>query len=164
MNIVPIGYIDSWAFSATLHSKYKDRFGGDHHSMSILPLRSEESALPILAEWKSAKALLTRIRTAAAPFFGGETPELGTAALVKVIGGGYVEWGIRESDWVSLHLCIVPSPGAWTYSGGEGVVLPVGQLTFINRNAIHSAINLGHHAVIHLVVDARKPYDPLGDA
>ena len=161
MNIVPLGFLDTWAFATALHNKYKDRFGGDHHSMALLPLRTEAGPAPILAEWKSAKALLSRIQAAASPIFG-ETPDLGAAAVVRLAPGGFVEWQTLASDWSSLHLCIVPSPGAWTYSGGEGAVLPVGQLTYVNRAVMHSAVNLGNHPAIHLVVEARKPYDPLG--
>jgi hypothetical protein len=161
VNIQPIGFVDTWAFGSTLFARYKDRFAGEHHSMSLLPLRSVDGPLPILNEWKSAKALLARLRVAAAPFFG-VTPELGEAALVQVRAGGFIEWGMRESDWCSFHLPIVPSPGAWMYSGGDGAVLPIGQLTFVNRGVLHSAVNLGQHPVIHLVADARKTDDPLG--
>lgn len=120
----------------------------------MLPLRLAEGALPILAEWKTAKALLSRTRAALAPFFGGKTPELGEAALVRLKAGGHLEWGFADAGH-SFHLPIVPSPGAWVYSGGEAAVLPVGQLTFVNRRVLHSAINLGEHPVIHLVIDAK---------
>lgn len=153
MNIVPVAFLDTWAFSATLFAKYKDRFVGDHHSASLIPLRSAEGPLPILAEWKTAKSLLSRARVALAPFFGGETPELGEAALVRLAPGGHIEWG-SEPAGHSFQLPIIPSPGAWVYSGGEGQVLPVGQLTFVNRRVLYSAINLGDHPVIHLVFDA----------
>ncbi len=131
--------------------------------MSVLPLRSEDGALPILAEWKSAKALLNRLRLMAAAYLNAHDLELGEAALVLLKAQGMVEWSVRESDWASLQLCIVPSPSAWVYSGGECSVLPVGQLTFVNRRVLHSAVNFGNHPCIHLVVDVRKPDDRLDE-
>ncbi len=159
MNIQAIAFLDSWAFSATLFAKYKDRFAGSHHSADFIPLRSSESALPILAEWKTAKTLLSRLRVAAAPLVGGKTAELGQAALVRLKPGGHIEWGCDETDYLALHLAVVPSPGAWVYSGGESAVLPVGQLTFVNHRVLYSAVNFGDHPVIHLVVDVREPQD-----
>ena len=156
MNIQPLAFIDTWAFSATLYARYKERFVGEHHSMDLIPLRSEEGALPILAEWKSAKALLARIRVAAAPFMGDRTPDLGQAAVVRLKPGGFIEWS-REEAGTSLHLPIVPCPGAWVYAGGEASVLPVGQLTYVNRRVPWSAVNFGEHSVIHLIVDVSVP-------
>ena len=157
MNIQPLAFLDTWAFASTLYARYKDRFGGDHHSAEILPLRTAEDALPILAEWKSAKALLSRLRVAAAPLTGGKTAELGAVALVRLKAGGYIDWSREEGEFHSVQLPIVPSPGAWLYSGGEAAVLPVGQLTFVNRKVLYSAVNLGDHPVIHLVTDVREP-------
>ena len=104
-----------------------------------------------------------------APFMDGKTPELGAAALVRLKAGGLVEWAKDEGPYAeahrSLYLPIVPSPGAWVYCGGEAAVLPVGQLTFVNRRMLYSAINLGDHPVITLVCDVRAPDadDPVGE-
>jgi hypothetical protein len=157
VNIQPIAFVDTWAFSSALFLKYKDRFGGSHPSMSLLPLRSGEGALPILGEWKTARALLARVRNAAAIWLGGAA-ELGSAAVVQVCAGGFIEWQVEpDLTYRTLHLPVVPSPGAWVYSGGDGAVLPVGQLTWVNRAVPWSAINLGDHPVIHLVVDVKLP-------
>lgn len=155
--------MDTWAFSATLYAKYKDRFAGAHHSAELLPLRSAEGPLPILAEWKNGKALLSRLRVAAAPLVGGRTAELGQAHLVRLKPGGFVDWGRDETDWLSLHMAIVPSPDAWVFSGGASAVLPVGQLTFVNHRVLYSAANFGDHSVIQLVVDVRAPDDASAD-
>lgn len=159
-HIQPLTFLDTWAMSSTLFARYKDRFGGDHHSAAVLPLRSGDGPLPILAEWKSAKALLSRIRAAAAPFMDGRTPELGAAALVQLRPGGFVEWSADETpvdqSYSSLHLCLVPAPDAWVYSGGQCAVLPVGQLTYVNRRVLWSAANFSPTPAIHLVVDVRR--------
>lgn len=165
MNIRPLTFVDSWAFASILHGRYKDRFTGSAPGYSVLTLRDHDGPLPILAEWKSAKALLSRIANAASPIFGGEVPDLGVAELVKISAGGVIPWNAEEpSEWVSLALCIVPAPGAWLYSGGEAAVLPVGQLTIVRRDLLHSAINLSNHPSITLVLRVRKTDDPLGDA
>lgn len=157
MNIQPVAFVDTWAFASTLYAKYKDRFGGDHHSMDLLPLRSAEGALPILSEWKTAKSLLARIRAAASPLTGGKTADIGASALVRLRPGGFIEWRRDETDYVAVHLAIVPSPGAWVYAGGECSVLPVGQLTFVNHRVLYSAANFGEHPVIHLIAEVREP-------
>ena len=157
MNIAPIGFLDTWAFSSTLFARYKDRFVGDHHSLTMLPLRGPDGPLPILAEWKSAKALLARVRAASAPFTGGKTGELGEAALVHLKPGGFMEWTWEDTEYARLHhrlhLCVVPGPGCCIFSGGESGVLPVGMLTYVNRRVLHSAVNFGETPAIHLIVD-----------
>jgi hypothetical protein len=155
--------VDTWAFASALHVKFKDRFVGGGDGYDFLPLRTETRALPILSEWKSAKSLLSRVANAAAPLFGNQTPDLGAADLLRIRAGGVVPWAVREpTGWLSLALCIIPAPGAWLYAGGEAAVLPVGQLTLINRQALNSAVNLSNHPSITLVLDARTPDDPLG--
>ena len=157
-----IGFIDTWAFSSALFAKYKDRLGGDHHSASVLPLRSAAGALPVLAEWKSAKALLTRLRAASAPAFEGRTPEIGEAAVVQLAPGGFVEWTRDEARGPHVHLCIVPSPNAWVYSDGSGAVLPPGQLTLVDHRKLWSAANYGDYPAIHLVAELYVE-DPVAD-
>ena len=155
--IQPICFLDVWAFSAALFTKHKDKFGGDHHSAAILPLRSEEGALAILGEWRTARALLSRIRVAAAPIMEGRSGTLGAAAVVQLRPGGFVEWSADPQAPPAFHLCIVPSPDAVLYCGGQSAVLPVGQLTYLNRRLLWSAVNFGPTPAIHLVVDVRGP-------
>lgn len=163
MNIAPIAFVDTWSFASTLFARYKDRFVGDHHSMTMLPLRSEEGPLPILSEWKSAKALLSKIRTAAAPFMDGKAADLGAAALIHMKPGGFMEWTWEGGEYAQahcrFHLCVVPAPGCAIYSGGESGVLPVGMLTYVNRLVLHSAVNHSDTPAIHLVVDLQKPVE-----
>lgn len=159
-----IGFLDTWAFSSALFAKYKDRLGGDHRSALILPLRSAAGPLPILAEWKSAKALLTRLRAAAAPAFDGKTPEIGEASVVQLSAGGFVEWSQDEARGPHAHICIVPSPNAWLYSGGDSSVLPPGQLTLVDHRCLWSAANFGDYPAIHLVAELYSAGDTLEDS
>lgn len=158
-HIAPIGFLDTWAFSAALHNRHKDKFGGDHHSAMLLPLRGPQGPLPVLAEWRSAKALLSRIRLMASTFMGGKAPVLGEAAVVQLRPHGFVEWSLDPEAPPAFHLCIVPSPDAYLYAGGICAVLPVGQLTYLNRRVLWSAVNFGPSPVIHLVVDVKAPDD-----
>ena len=162
--IRPIGFVDTWAFSSALFAKYKDRFGGEHHSAQILPLRSRDAALPILAEWKSAKALLTRLRAAAAQGFDGRTPEIGEASVVQMIGGGHVEWSADDARGPHAHICIVPAPGAWVFSGGDSSVLPPGQLTLVDHRQLWSAANFGEYPAIHLIAELYLADDQVDDS
>lgn len=165
MNIRPITFVDTWAFASILHNRFKDRFSGGGEGYDTLDLRSEAGGLPILAEWKTAKSLISRVALAAAPLFGGETPLLGECFLLRMKGGGSLPWSVRESDagWLTLALAIVPAPGSWFYAGGESAVLPPGQLTYLNRGVLHSAVNFSQHSSITMVLDVCKPDDPMGD-
>lgn len=147
--------------ASNLFAKHRDHFQGDH--LAFLPLRNEAGPLPILAEWRSIKALLSKVRVTAAPLFDGRSGVLGTAALVRLAPGGFMDWTSEDSDYardhLRLHLCLVPSPGCCVFSGGESGLLPVGMLTYVNRLVLHSAVNFGETPAIHLVVDLKKPDD-----
>lgn len=184
MNLRSICFLDVSTMTANLIIRHKDKFGlhklrqqapgSAHHDTETIILRAppEPSAdnwqldvdhidYPILKDWKSAKAMLTRIRNAVAPLNGGAPAELGKAMVVSLKPGGHVDWHVDEGEYAEahdrLHVCLVPSPGAWLYAGGEGAVLPVGQLTWVNNRVLHSAVNMGQNARVHLIVDVRKP-------
>ena len=67
--------------------------------------------------------------------------------------GGFVDWSYDEARGPHAHICLVPGPGAWVYSGGESAVLPVGQLTLVDHRKLWSAANYGDYPVIHLVAE-----------
>lgn len=164
MNVQPLGFLDTSRFTAAFVLKHRVAMTPLTESLDTLPLRKGDEDLPILAEWKSAKALLTRIRTAAAPYFDNQTPDLGDAAVMSMRPGGALDWSVEEGEYAEshrlLHLCLIPAPGLWVYSNGEAAVLPVGQLTFVNRRALHSVVNFGEHTGVHLVVDVKAPAAP----
>lgn len=159
--IRPVGFLDTWACSSTVFAKYKDRFNGD--GLSLLPLRGSEHALPLLAEFRSAKALLSRVRTSAAPFFG-RTPDMGEAHIVRLEPGAFVPWSSDEARGPHAHLCLVPAPGAWIYCGGDSAVLPVGQLTLVDHRKLWSAANFGDYPTVHLVAELYVADDQMDDS
>lgn len=183
-NFLALGFVDTSVCTANLVLKFRDRFGQDarrekapgspHHDTDAILLRGpkdpspanwfgdiEHVDYPILKEWKSAANLLSRIRNAAAPFLKGQQAVLGKAMVVRLKPKGFVDWHVDEGEYAAvhdrLHICLIPSPGAWLYSGGEMACPPVGQITWINNRVLHSATNLGDVARVHLIVDVRKP-------
>lgn len=120
----------------------------------------EHADWPLLQDWPSARAVLRQIaeshlrRSRCQAAFG-------KIMVVSLKAGGYVDWHIDEGPYAEahdrFHLCLVPSPGARIFAGGEAAILPYGQLTWINNRTLHSAINLGPCSRIHLIVDIRKP-------
>ena len=118
---------------------------------------------PILQEWRSAKALLTRIRNAAAPFFANQAPRLGRA-WVEVLGPlAGTAWTCEAGEYADSHLrtriCLIPSPGAVSLAGGASAALQVGWAHVYDPRLLASEVNFGEHARVHLVVDVRRP-DP----
>lgn len=179
-----LAFVDASVFTAMLLTKYREAYGlntmrqsqpgSPHKHTKAILLRGPKDAspenwqedvpqinYPIMTEWKTSKSLLTRVAAAAATFNKGETPDLGKAMIVKLEPGGVVDWHIDEGAYAEahlrLHLCLVPSPGAYLYSGGEQCTPPVGQLTFVNNRVLHGAVNFGPVSRVHLIVDVRKP-------
>lgn len=168
MSIQPTGFLDTSAFTAMFIVKYKDRLEGN-----VLPLRSvrdgdaDPSDLPILKEWKTARALLSRIRTGAAPSFGGITPTLGRAWVEVLPPHTGTPWerevGEDADAYVRIRTCLVPCPLAYSYSGTAAGVLSVGVANIVEHRALCSEANFGDHARIHLVVDVMRPDAPEED-
>lgn len=160
--IAALGFVDTSAFTAMFVVKHKAR-----QEAGLLRLRDikdgEESPtdLPILKEWKSARALLSRIRSGAAPFFDGKTPELGKAWIETLPPGSGTPWTLEEGDYaqehVRLRICLIPAPDAWTMSGQAHLVLNVGMVNVVEHRVLHSEVNFSDHARTHLVVDVRRP-------
>ena len=173
--------------SAGLMLKYRVRFADDkrrqqvpnspHHDTETIVLRGPKDATPaawfedgemvdypIMKEWKAARITMLKIRNAAAGLNGGKPVQIGKAMVVSLKVGGHVDWHTDEGEYAEahlrLHVCLVPSPGAWLYSGGEAANIPVGQLTFFQNRVLHSAINTGPCARHHLIVDCRRPDAP----
>ena len=186
-NITPIAFVDVSMLSAGLCLKYRTRFADDkrrqqfpnspHHDTETIVLRGPKDATPaawfedgemvdypIMKEWKAARIILKKIREGAAPLLGGKVAVLGKAMVVSLKAGGHVDWHVDEGEYAEAylrtHTCLVPSPAAWLYSGGEAQAINVGWLHFFNNRVKHSAINMGAVARVHLIVDVRRPDVP----
>ena len=157
MNIVPLGFLDVSTFAASYVLKYRSRG-------NLIMLRDGDDEFKntaVLTEWKQARALLTRIRNAAAAFVGGDPPDLGRVFLDTLTPGASAPWAIDDGDYRRAHhqirICIIPSPGAWVYCGGEAAVLPWGQVTAVNVAALTTDVNFGPTARTNLIVDVARP-------
>lgn len=185
-NFRPLAFLDTSTFTATLVNKYRDEWGKNtqrqafagspHRDTNSILLRGPQNPTvenwfedipqvdyPILKDWKSARALLARIKDAVQPILGETKAVLGKVMVVRLKVGGHVDWHVDQGEYAAkhdrTHLCLLPSPGAWLYSGGEQYQPPVGQLTWFNNAVVHSALNMGPVARVHLICDIRKP-DP----
>lgn len=161
MNIFPIDFLDTSTFTANLLLRHKAKFQELEPGLSVLPLRNDAGDLPVLAEWGSAKALLSRIRSTAARILPeGKPGVLARAHVVTLNPGTVVPWGVDEEEYGAtvhrLHVCVIPSPGCWIYAGGESANPAVGILTLVNHQTLYSAINIGQHPCTHLIVDVLR--------
>lgn len=187
MNIRPIGFLDTSAATANLIVRHKASWdaaklraeyaGSPHHATRSILLRGPANPSPanwfddvpqveyaILKDFKSARSLLLKIANLVAPMNGGQPGELGKAMIVSLPPGGWVDWHVDEGAYAEahhrFHVCLVPSPGAMLYVGGEAVNLPVGMLNYVNNRVPHSAYNVGPVSRIHLIADIRRPDAP----
>lgn len=184
MNFRALAFLDTSYVTATLVNRHKDAWAADtqrqdmagspHHDTQTILLRGPKDPspanwfsdipqvdYPILKEWKSARALLARIKDAVQPLLGDDKAVLGKVMIVRLKSPGWVDWHVDEGEYAArhdrTHLCLIPSPGAFLYSGGEQAQPPVGQLTWVNNIVPHAALNMGPFARVHLICDVRKP-------
>lgn len=172
MTIQQIGFLDTSNLTAMFVVKHRDRAVD-----GILALRDikvdevDASDLPILKEWKSARALLSRLRAGAAPFLGNVTPTLGRAWIEVLPPQSGTPWTIEDGDYADAHIrtrtCLIPSPGSVSHSGLTSASLLVGTVNVIDHRQLCCEVNHGEHARVHLIVDVKVPHgeaDPEADA
>lgn len=149
-------FLSTAEFTAFYVAKFRTRL-----DQGLLPLRDEDGDLPILKEWKTARALLARFRAAAAPFLDGHTATLGKVWIEQLPGECGTPWTIAEDDYAQAHIrtrtCLIPSPGAWSLSGGEQLMIPVGSVATVEHRALCSEVNFSPYPRTHLIVDVKKP-------
>lgn len=164
MSIQPLGFLDTSVFSAWFTLKMKDKVQD-----GILQLRElrddqlEPTDCAILKDWKSARALLSRIRTSAAPYFKGRAPLLGKAWVEVLPPGAGTPWLADNSDYAEQHLrtrtCLIPAPGAVSHCGQAAAGLNVGLINLFDHKLLCSETNHGEHPRVHLIVDVKIPVD-----
>jgi hypothetical protein len=152
VNFQAISFVDGSRATAGYVSRFRARLDGRR-----IHLRADGKNLPILAEWVTAKTLLTKVANAASVLLGGKPADIVTASIWTLEPGGIEDWGFDPGEHVRAYLPLLPSPGAMLYIGTEGANPPVGQLTVINRHPPFSAVNLGPVAATWLVADAKLP-------
>lgn len=153
-----LGFVDTAALTATYVLKHKKELAKSddvlHIGVNTLDLVVGGKALPVVGQWRAAEAFLARFRGKAAPFFNGAPVALKRATIYSVAPRGRVMW--HEDDirpnLFRVHLCLIPAPGAWVYSGGDSVVLPVGFPTWIDHRVLNSEVNAGLEFTTHKMV------------
>jgi hypothetical protein len=156
-----IGFIDTSRFTAHFMVKFEK-----HMQDGVLPLRDENGDLPIIAEWLTAKAMLGRFKTGAAALNNGKTLTLGKAWIERLPGGHGTPWTVEEDTYAQEHIrtrtCMISVPDAYSFSGGDKLLLNVGVINVVEHRVLHSEVNFSTYPRVHLIVDVRRP-EPDGD-
>ena len=151
MNIRTIGFLDVSRVAASFVLVQQKRMEGE----GVKTLRPLDDG----TDWRSLKTFLTKLRNEASPLFGGKPPVLGDVLVRSLEPGARIDWSTGTEDNIQVHVCLVPSPGAWLYCGGEGAVLQVGTVTFVNHRAPHTEINFGPATMTKLIVELNRQPD-----
>lgn len=159
--IRPIVFLDTAAFTAMWTVKYHERAQDGLLKLRDIGDDGEAKDLPILKEWKSARALLARFKGAAASLMPGQPIHLGKAWLELLPGLHGTPWDREDDDYAQAHIrtrtCLIPAPDCYTHSGSERLVLGVGIVNVIEHRLMCSEVNLSTFPRLHLLVDVRRP-------
>lgn len=187
-NIIPLDWIDVTHMAATLLLRHDVHFeddrrrqetpGSPHHDTRSIFLRVPEGDLskelwfkdvphadtPLLGEWPSARRVIEKI--AESHFNRAKlVPVFGKIMVVSLHAGGWVDWHIDQGPYAEaydrFHIGLVPSPGAFLFSGPQGHILGQGELVYLNNRIPHSAINGGQIARVNLIFDIRRPEEAI---
>lgn len=149
--IQPVGYIDVSTFTAYYLLKYK----------TFTVLRTEDGDSPLLKEWKSARALLTRIKNHTAGVRGAPV-HLGRASIEVLDPKTGTPWTFDEVDYADrfmrLRIPLIAPPGCWTFSGLASAQLGVGHVNVVENRLLCSEVNHSDHPRVHLIVDIDRPH------
>jgi hypothetical protein len=163
MNIQPLGFVDTSTVAALYVLKHKEAAVDGVLQLRDLGDDGSPRETALLRGWKGARALLSKIRAGAAPFFEGVTPELGKAWIETLPPQSATPWTICGDEYdlahIRLRVCLVPSPGAMTCSGEQQTSLLVGMVNRVEHRVLHCEVNHAQFARTHLVVDVRRADD-----
>ena len=159
--IRPIVFLDTSTLAAYFRVKYSERM---HEGILMLRDTGEDGEVvdrPILKEWKSARAFLSRFKSAAQPFLENQPVVLGKVWIETLPGPAGTPWNLFEDDYHQTHIrtrtCLIPTPDNYTMSGVERVSLGVGMVNLVEHRILHSELNLSVYPRVHLIVDVRRP-------
>lgn len=140
--------------------KYRDRMRDGLLHLRDLGDDGDAHDLPILKEWKSARALLQRFKTAAAPLLNGQPAEFGKVWIETLPGMSATPWEIHEDEYAQAHIrtrtVLIVTPENYTHSGLERISLGVGVVNLVEHRTLHCETNFGTHPRTHLIVDVKR--------
>ena len=159
--IRPIGFLDTSAVMARYVLKYRDQANNGLLYLRDLDDEGEAQDLPLLKEWRSAKALLNRYKATASEMMKGQTAVLGKAWIETLPGAHGTPWTIEEDEYAQVHIrtrtCLIPVPQTYTFSGEEKVTIGVGTVNIVEHRILHCEVNFSAYPRTHLIVDVRRP-------
>lgn len=160
-------FLDTANFAARFTLTYRKRL--DNGLLFLRDVPEDEDVardLPILDEWRSAKALLMRLRAEAAVLLRVQKVYLGKAWLEQLPGNCGTPWLLEEDDYAQAHIrtrtCIIPAMDCFSFCGAQGIILAPGVVNQIEHRKLCAEINMSAHPRVHLIVDVRRP-EPEGD-
>lgn len=151
-----IGHVDTWAISSWLFRNRAVLKGEDGHR--LLMVQEDGKLNDELAKVPSFKVLLQRAERLIRP----TGYEIALAVVEQLDGKTHLPWRISDGP-LEVHVGIVTNPGNLLYSGGhQWMVLP-GQVVAIDTNVMHSSVNFGDRARLHLVLQLEKASEARDD-
>lgn len=159
-----LGFLDISLFAAQYMVKYKAQL-----REGVLKLRDVDADdvlqpivdQPILAEWKTAKSLLQRMRNLARTTLKAPEIDLGKAWVETLPGGQAIPWQSFEDDYAQDHIRtrtgLILAPDCFTYSGHFKEMIGYGAVNVVEHRILHSETNFSAYPRTHLVVDIQRP-------
>lgn len=175
LNLLSFAFVDTSLFAATMTLKYGRYFSADAPADIASPncryivLREatdihggdECADTPLFDEWPSSRKIVEDVGAQIVQHLGASNLVLGKVYIESLQSGGYIPWRVDNSPYGKAHirfrLLASPCAGGVWFSGSEGLMPGVGNLTYLNHLTLHSAVNLGPVPQISLVVDVRRP-------
>ena len=156
-HIQPLGWVDTSLMFANFRLRYHDLLRGEGVEEALEIMQGGDMA-PGLEKFASAKALILRLASAAAPFMGGAPAKVRTASIVNLPPNAHTEWSQTDDpETLLFQVALTNPPGAWLYCGGEAAQLGVGVVNYVNTAALHCSVNLSDCPRYHLVARVERP-------
>lgn len=170
-NFIPLLFVDHIDLAGSLR-RHEGLY--DHGTPRILPIRFPRKGTEpededfvsgprdgAIAKWVELKNFLGRLKREAEKLVG--PIDLGLVRLEMLDPGATLPWTTESGAYIErytrVHLALRWNPAAIMVSGSE-VASPIpGWATAVNPRVPCTAINLGQHPRVHLVLDFKKRED-----
>lgn len=164
-NFMPLLFVDHIDLAGTLR-RHEGLY--DHGTPRILPVRvprkgteDDDEDFVYLAstmgKWVELKNFLGRLKREAEKLVG--PIDLGRIWIEMLDPGVTLPWKTESGPYIErytrVHMALRTNPAALMISGSEAASPAPGWVTAVNVR-VHTAINMGQHPRVHLVVDFKK--------
>lgn len=163
--IRPTGvFLDTRQLTALFVVKYHERMNDGVLQLRDLGDDGEAKDLPIVKEWKAARAILNRFRSSSAAFFNGQATELGKAWIESLPPMCGTPWSVEDDDYAQsvfrTRTALISVPNGYSYCGDERVLMGPGVVNAIEHRMLCSEVNPSQFSRVHLIVDVKRPDEP----